>query len=56
MAVVDAESVLLAAAGPGQPAGVKERDELGVAGILVHQVGEREIHGGSAPGAGATTG
>jgi hypothetical protein len=25
-------------------------DELGVAGILVHQVGEREVHGGSSPG------
>ena len=51
VAAVDAEAVGGAAAGAGQPAGVEHRDELGVAGVLVHQVGEREVHGGSSPDA-----
>ena len=33
------------AARAGQPVGVQPVDELGVAGLLVHQVGDREVHG-----------
>jgi hypothetical protein len=50
MAAVDAEPFLLAAAWASQTAGVEHGEELGVAGILIHQVGEREVHGGSSPG------
>jgi hypothetical protein len=49
MAAVDPEAVGGAAARAGQAAGVEHGDELGVAGALVHQVGEREVHGGSTP-------
>jgi hypothetical protein len=49
---VDAEAVGGAAAGAGQPVGVERRDEPGVAGIFVHQVGEREVHRDSSPGEG----
>jgi hypothetical protein len=50
VAAVDAEAIGGTAAGAGRPSGVEGREELGVAGVLVHQVGEREVHGGSSPG------
>lgn len=50
MAAVDAEALGGAAAGAGQAGGVEHGEELGVAGVLVHQLGEREIHRGSSPG------
>jgi hypothetical protein len=50
VAAVDAEAIGGTASGAGQPAGVEHGEELGVAGALVHQVGEREVHGGSSPG------
>jgi hypothetical protein len=46
---VDAEAVGGAAAGAGQAAGVEHGQKLGVAGALIHQVGEREVHGGGIP-------
>jgi hypothetical protein len=49
MAAVDAEAVGGAAAGAGQAAGVEHGEELLVAGVLIHQVGEREIHGDDSP-------
>jgi hypothetical protein len=45
MAAVDAEAVGGAATGAGQAGGVEHGQELGIAGALVHQVGEREVHG-----------
>jgi hypothetical protein len=49
MAAVDAEAVGGAAARAGQSVGVEHGEELPVAGVLVHQVGEREIHGDDSP-------
>ena len=44
VAAVDPEAVARAAARAGQALGVEQVDELGVAGVLVHQVGDREVH------------
>jgi hypothetical protein len=49
MAAVDAQAVGGAAAGAGQAAGVEHGEELLVAGVLIHQVGEREIHDDDSP-------
>jgi hypothetical protein len=45
MAAVDVQAVACPAARAGQAVGVQPGEELGVAGILVHQLGEREVHG-----------
>ena len=47
MAAVDPESVAGAAPGAGHPAGMEEVDELSVAGILVEEVGDPQVHGDS---------
>ena len=44
-AAVDGHAVALMAARAGEPVGVQPTDELGVTGVLVHQVGDREVHG-----------
>jgi hypothetical protein len=43
---VDDQAIVLMAAGAGQAIGVQPLDELGVARLFIHQVGDREIHGG----------
>src|SRR5206468_2799558 len=42
---VDGHAVALMAPRAGEPVGVQPRDQLHVTGALVHQVGDREIHG-----------
>lgn len=49
MTPVDAEAIGGAAAGASQAGGAEGREELGVAGVLAHQVGDREVHGASSP-------
>jgi hypothetical protein len=49
VAAMDAESIGRATTGAGQAVGVQHRDEFGVAGIVVHQVGEGEIHSDNSP-------
>ena len=44
MAAVDLQAVACAATGTGQAAGVEQAEELEVAGVLVEQVGDREVH------------
>jgi hypothetical protein len=44
-AAVDAQAVGRPAAGAAEPAGVEEPQEAVVAGALVQQVGDREVHG-----------
>jgi hypothetical protein len=44
-AALDANPVALAAAREGEPVGVQPLDQLGVAGVRVHQLGDREVHG-----------
>jgi hypothetical protein len=44
-AAVDGHAVALMAARAGEPVGVQPPDQLGVTGVLVHQVGDREVHG-----------
>ena len=45
MSPVDVEVILGAAAWAGEPSGVKPGEEFGIAGVVVHQVQDREIHG-----------
>jgi len=42
---MDGEPIGLLASWAGQPSGVEGIEELGVAGILVHQFDDRKIHG-----------
>src|SRR3954447_8080661 len=49
VAAVDAHPVGLAAAGAGRPIGMEPGEELLVAGVLVHQLGDREVHGRPPP-------
>src|SRR5262249_43858705 len=49
VAAVDAHPVGPATARADQPVGMEPLDQLGVAGALVHQVGDREVHGRSPP-------
>ncbi len=44
-AAVDGHTVALMAPRAGEPVGVQLRDQLGVAGVPIHQVSDREIHG-----------
>src|SRR3954469_7666849 len=44
-AAVDGHAVALMAPRAGEPVGVQPRDQLDVTGALVHQVGDREVHG-----------
>lgn len=46
MATMDVEVVVGLAVRSGQAVGVEQADELVVAGILVHEVDDREVHGG----------
>lgn len=41
---VDPHEVAPMAAWAGEPVGVQPRDELGVTRLLVHQLGDREVH------------
>jgi hypothetical protein len=43
---VDGHAIVLMAAGAGQAVGVQPADELVRARLLIHQVGDREVHGG----------
>jgi len=49
VAAVDPHPVGLVAARAGQPLGVQPRDQLGVTGVLVHQIDNREVHRHLAP-------
>jgi hypothetical protein len=44
-APVNDHTVALMTARADEPVGVQPLDELGVTGVLVHQVGDREVHG-----------
>jgi hypothetical protein len=44
-AAVDDHAVVSSTPRAGHPPGVQPLDQIGVAGVLVHQVGDREIHG-----------
>jgi hypothetical protein len=44
---VDAQAVPLAAVGAGQALGMQQVDELGVAGVLVQVIDQREVHRGA---------
>jgi hypothetical protein len=42
---VNDQAIVSMAAGAGQAVGMQPVDELGIAGLFIHQVGDREIHG-----------
>ena len=48
---VDDQASVAVAAGAGQAVGMQPVDELGIARLFIHQVGDREIHGGLRRGA-----
>jgi len=50
MATMDVEMIIGLAVRAGQAVGVEQTDEFVVAGVLVHEVGEGEIHGGVSRG------
>ncbi len=50
VAAVDVQAVAPPAPRAGQAVGVEPAEELGVAGVLVHQVGNGEVHGMSRSG------
>jgi hypothetical protein len=43
---VDDHAIVLMAAGAGQAIGVQPLDELGIARLFIHLVGDRKVHGG----------
>jgi hypothetical protein len=45
-AAVDDHAVVLMAARAGQAVGMQPLDELGIARLFIHQVGDRKVHGG----------
>jgi hypothetical protein len=45
VAAMDSQSIAYPAPGTGQAVGVEPMQELGVAGVLVHQLGDGEVHG-----------
>jgi hypothetical protein len=45
VAAMDTQTVACPAPGTNQPVGVEPMEELGVAGVLVHQLGDGEVHG-----------
>jgi hypothetical protein len=45
-AAMDDHAVVLMAAGAGQAVGVQPADEPVIARLFIHQVGDREVHGG----------
>ena len=45
-ATMDDHAVVLMAAGAGHAVRVQPVDELGVARLFIHQVGDRKVHGG----------
>jgi hypothetical protein len=45
VAAMDSQSVACPAPGTGKAVGVEPMEELGVAGVLVHQLGDGEVHG-----------
>jgi hypothetical protein len=45
VAAMDTQTVACPAPGTNQPVREKPVQELGVAGVLVHQLGDREVHG-----------
>jgi hypothetical protein len=48
---VNDEAIVAMAAGAGQAIGVQPVDELGIARLFIHQIDDREIHGGLRMGA-----
>jgi hypothetical protein len=44
-AAVDDHAVIGMTAGAGEAVGVQPLEELPVAGLLIHQIGDREVHG-----------
>jgi len=48
---VDGHAIVAMAAGAGQAVGMQPIDELGIARRFIHQVGDREVHGGLRMGA-----
>jgi hypothetical protein len=45
-ATMDDRTVVLMAARASHPVGVQPLDELGIARLFIHQVGDRKVHGG----------
>jgi hypothetical protein len=45
MATVDGQALAGAAAWTGQAVGMEELDDPSVAGVFIHQLGDREVHG-----------
>jgi hypothetical protein len=50
-ATVDGHAIVSMAAGAGQAVGMQPIDELGIACLFIHEVDDREIHGGLRMGA-----
>ena len=50
VAAVDVGMVVGLATRAGQPVGVEQPDELVIAGVLVHEVDDREVHRGVSAG------
>jgi hypothetical protein len=48
---VDDQAIASMAAGAGQAVGKQPVDELGIARLFIHQIGDREVHGGLRMGA-----
>jgi hypothetical protein len=44
---MDSYKVALVTARQGEPVGVQPLDEFGIAGVLIHQLGDREVQGAS---------
>jgi hypothetical protein len=51
---VDDQAVVLMAAGAGQAVGVQPTDKLVIARLFIHQIGDREVHGGLRTGVDAS--
>ena len=43
---VDDQAIVSMAAGVGHPVGVQPPEELVIARLFIHQIGDREVHGG----------
>ena len=43
---VDDQAIVMTAAGAGQAVGMQPVDELGIARLFIHQVGDWKVHGG----------
>jgi hypothetical protein len=51
---VDDQAIASMAAGAGHPVGVQPADELVIARLFIHQIGNRKVHGGLRTGGDAS--